>query len=152
MVEGIKLSGHPGTKERSKTHTCLIAFGTTRPSADFASDDQWANTAFSKIVMRRDCRHRHKDKQLWQKLLDAFTQRMLRGSSTHIGLTQLPELLFKGTLLCLSLLRLFAGREARLRTVLSPSDGPLIDVLHRSGPGQQVLIVRELLFEIVHST
>lgn len=46
MVKGIEPSGYPGGKKRSKMHACLTSFGTARPSAGFASDDQRTNTAF----------------------------------------------------------------------------------------------------------
>jgi hypothetical protein len=59
---------------------------------------------------------------------------MLRRRRSHIGLTHLPQVPFKGMLVCLTRLLLVAGRQVEVRTALDTGDGLLIDRASRLWP------------------
>jgi len=49
-MERIEILSHPGSEEARQAHAGRTAFGAARATADFASDHQGTNTAFSQIV------------------------------------------------------------------------------------------------------
>src|SRR6266446_2421528 len=63
LAERIEMLGHPGSEKGGQAHAGLRAFGTACAAADFASDDQRAHTALGQIVVRRNPRHGHEDKE-----------------------------------------------------------------------------------------
>ena len=97
-MERIETLSQPGAEERGKTHTCLRAFGRASPSTDFARDDQQANTALCKIVMRWHSRHGDKDKEFGQKAFNPFTQGVLGSRGADKWLAQIPQTLLEGML------------------------------------------------------
>ncbi len=64
--------GHPGAEEGGQSHASGTAFGTTGSSADFASNNQRANTALSEIVVSRHSRYGDKDKEFREKAFHPF--------------------------------------------------------------------------------
>src|SRR5690348_5900876 len=77
---------------------------------------------------------------------------MLRRAGSHIGLADSPELLLKGMLLCQTSLALLAGRAIFVGSLLRPGDRLLINGFDLFGPAPERLVVRELLFELMHIT
>src|SRR6266567_7558767 len=67
LVERIELLCHPGAKEGGKPHTGLTPFGATGAATDFAGNNQGTNTALREIVVGRNSRNRHTDKEFWQE-------------------------------------------------------------------------------------
>ena|SRR5690348_12439128 len=99
-MERIEALSEPGPKERGKAHTRLRAFGRACTSTDFSRDHQWANTAFSKIVVRWDTRNGHEDKEFREKGLDALAESLHNRRGVHIRSTKVPESLLENMLLC----------------------------------------------------
>src|SRR5258708_7233179 len=74
---------------------------------------------------------------------------MLRGEGSHLGATDIQQVLLEGMLLCHASLLLLAWGKVRVRTLLGPGHGLLIDRFDGCGPGEELLIVRILLFEVM---
>src|SRR6266487_6820865 len=149
LVERVERLGDPGPKQTGKSHACVTAFGRACPTTYLASDDQRPNASFGEMVVCRNPRHSHQDKEFRQKALDSLTQRMLRGSSAQVRLANQPELLLKSLLLLLAPLLLLRRRESRIRARLRPFHCSLIDGFDRGGPGKKSLIMRMFVFEFM---
>jgi hypothetical protein len=67
-----------------------------------------------------------------------------------IGLTDGPQLLLKGVLVLQTDGLLLARRQAGVWSVTGPSDRVLIGGFDLLGPAQKGLVVRKLLFELMH--
>src|SRR5260370_15526105 len=74
---------------------------------------------------------------------------MLRGAASHVGATDIQQVLLEGMLLCHASLLLLAWGRVRVWTLLGPGQGLLIDRFDGCGPGEELLIVRILLFEVM---
>src|SRR5258708_8663048 len=74
---------------------------------------------------------------------------MLRGVGPYVGAGDRKQLLLEGMLLRHTRLLRVSWGEVRLRTLLGPGHGLLIDGLDGCGPVVQLLIVRILLFELM---
>jgi hypothetical protein len=98
-MKRIETLSHPGAKEAGESHTGVRALGTASATTDFACNDQRANTALGQIVVRRNSRNGHKDKEFRQKVLDTLAEGLHRSGGLDIGSTNLPQLLLKGMLL-----------------------------------------------------
>ena len=141
---------HPGAKEASQPHAGPTALRAARATADFASDDQGTHAALCEIVVCRHSRDRDKDKQFWQKALNALAERLMGDFLLHKGLTECPQLLLEGVLLRHANVLTFPWRKGKVRTLRGPGDRRIIDRFDVLGPGEQYLILRKLLLEIMH--
>ncbi len=141
---------HPGAEEASKTHPRCGSFRATGASTDLAGDNQRAHTALGQIVVSGNPRERDKDKQLWQKTLDALTQRVLRSLSVGVGVAEAAELLLEGVLLRHAKSSLLAWRQREVRPMLSPGNSLIIDGFDAPGPGHQGRVTWILLLEVMH--
>src|SRR5260221_10325666 len=74
---------------------------------------------------------------------------MLRGVGPYVGAADRKQLLLEGMLLRHTRLLRLSWGEVRLRTLLGPGHGLLIDGLEGCGPVVQLLIVWILLFELM---
>src|SRR5258708_10448753 len=74
---------------------------------------------------------------------------MLRGVGHEVGATDRKQLLLEGVRLRHTRLLRLSWGEVRLRTLLGPGHGLLVDGLDGCGPVVQLLIVRILLFELI---
>src|SRR5258708_18832258 len=74
---------------------------------------------------------------------------MLRGAASHVGATDIQQVLLEGMLLCHASLLLLAWGKVRVRTLLGPGHGLLIARFDGCGPGEELLIVRILHFEFM---
>src|SRR5712691_2895815 len=74
---------------------------------------------------------------------------MLRGAGSHVGATDREQLLLEGMLLYHASLLLLAWGKVRVRTLLGPGHRLLIDRFDGCGPGEERLIVRMLLCELM---
>ena len=94
--------------------------------------------------------NRDKDKQFRQEAFNAFTQGLLRRGRSEVGATDFEQVLLEGMLVPQASLLLLWWGEVRVRTLLGPGHRLLLDVLNGCGPAQELLIVRMLLFEVMH--
>src|SRR6266699_4572087 len=72
LAERIEMLSGPGAEKRGQTHAGVTAFGTASATADFACNHQRTNTALSQVVVGRDPRHSHEDKQFREKSFHPF--------------------------------------------------------------------------------
>src|SRR5215470_6876461 len=97
-MERVESLSEPGAEEAGECHASRAAFGTTGSPADFASDDQRANTAFGQVIVGGDPRIGDEDKEFGQKAFDPFTERLHGSLGLDKRRTDLPEFLLKGML------------------------------------------------------
>src|SRR5947209_7806380 len=150
LEERIEMLRHPGAKQTGQTHTGVTAFGTARAPTDLASDNQRTNTALGQVVVRRNKRHGHKDKQFREKSFHPLAEWMVRGRRVCKRLRDLPEALLEDVLLRHACLVLLGRGKTGIRTVFRPGDGLFVEGFDGFGPGEQLLIVRAILFEVMH--
>ena len=72
--EGIETLGPPGTEEGAQGHLGLGSPLRAGTAADFATDDQMAQAAFSGVVVWRHLRVSHEDEEFLDVVLHASTQ------------------------------------------------------------------------------
>ena len=87
-MERIESLSHPGAEETGQTHARRTALGAACPAADFARDDQRADTALREIVVSGNPGQANEDEEFGQEALNTFAEGMLGSRSLHKGTTK----------------------------------------------------------------